>query len=63
MASRVPTQKVTAAGLAGALSIIIVWLFGLADIDIPPEVASAFTVVLSVVTAYIVPEKADEPPQ
>ena len=50
--------KITAAGLAGALTVIIVWLLGLFDVDVPPEVASAFTVVLSFITGYLVPAGA-----
>jgi hypothetical protein len=47
--------KVTAAGLAGALTTIIVWGVGLAGLDVPPEVAAAVTTVLSVATGYLVP--------
>lgn len=39
--------KVQAAGAAGAASIVIVWLIGLAGADVPPEVASAFTTLLA----------------
>ena len=54
-----PTKKVTNGGLAGGLSILIVWVvsyFG--NVEIPPEVASALTTVLGFVTAYCTTEPA-----
>jgi len=52
-----PDRKVSAGALAGALSVIIVWLISyFANVEIPPEVASAFTVVLTFGTAYVVTE-------
>lgn len=60
-----PTRKVTLGGLAGALSAIIVWVlndFNLlpGGIDIPGEVASALTTVLTFATAYFVPPAASD---
>jgi hypothetical protein len=52
-----PTRKITAASLAAAVSLIIVWAVGLAGADVPAEVASAITTVLTVGTGYLVPEK------
>jgi hypothetical protein len=52
-----PQRKVGAGALAGALSVIIVWALGeFAGWTIPPEVASAGTVVLTFLTSYFVPE-------
>lgn len=59
--SAIPTRKVSAGAGAGALSIVVVWLFGLAEIDVPPEVASAFTTLLSLTAAWIMPEKPSAP--
>lgn len=53
-----PTTKVTAAALAAAVSVIVVWVASLAGVDVPAEVASAFTTILSVGTAYVIPEKS-----
>lgn len=53
-----PSRKVTTGGLAGALSVIIVWAveeFG--GVTIPAEIASAFTVIATAVVAYLVPER------
>lgn len=58
MNTMTPTRKVGAGALAGALSVIIIWVvvaFG--GIDVTPEVASAFTVVLTFFVSYYVPEK------
>lgn len=42
------TPKVAAASLAGGLSVILVWVLNtLVGVDVPPEVASAFTTVLA----------------
>lgn len=49
-----PTPKVAAAGIAGAVSIILVWLLNtVAAVGVPPEVASAFTTVLAFAAGYI----------
>lgn len=52
--SAAPTPKVAAAGIAGAVSIIVVWLMhAAASIDVPPEVASAFTTVVAFAAGYL----------
>ena len=52
-----PDRKVAAGGIAGALSIILVWGVGYADIVVPPEVASAVTVIIGFAVSYLVPAK------
>ncbi len=50
-------RKVTAGALAGALSIILVWAikyFG--QVELPAEVASASTTILTFITSYFVSE-------
>ncbi len=46
--------KVAAGGLAGALSLIILWgvSFG---VTVPPEVAAAFTSVLAFIGGWLAP--------
>jgi hypothetical protein len=55
-----PYRKVSAGALAGALSIILVWVvnaFVLPESNpLPGEVASAITTVLTFVVGYVVPE-------
>lgn len=58
--SKMPTRKVGASALAGALSVLMMWLLALAGVSIPAEVASAITTILSFVVAYFVRDKQDE---
>jgi len=59
-----PTRKVMLGGLAGAVSIIIVFLLNTyampTDKPLPSEVASAITTILSFVVAYLVPPAASD---
>lgn len=56
-----PYRKVSAGSLAGALSILVVWLLNSfvlpAGNGITGEVASALTTVLTFFVAYMVPEQ------
>lgn len=60
---RAPSKTVKTGAAAGAMSLILVWVIGTIwpTLDIPGEVAAAFTVVLSSVSAWIVrdPQKGD----
>jgi hypothetical protein len=47
--------KVQAAGAAGAVSIILVWIAEIAGLAVPPEVASAITALLAFGAGYIRP--------
>lgn len=51
-----PNRKVGAAGLAGAVSIIGVWAASQFGVDVPGEVASAITTVLTFGTGYVIKE-------
>ena len=58
-----PSRKVGASALAGALSVILVWglnSFAMPDggPEISGEIASAITTILSFLTAYVVTEPA-----
>jgi hypothetical protein len=58
-ASYVPTRKVGAGALAGALSVILVWClnsFVLGTTKITPEIASAITTVLTFLVSYFIRE-------
>ena len=52
-----PTQKVAAGGIGGALSIVLIYVVGLLGLDMPPEVASAVTAIVSFLAGYIVKER------
>lgn len=45
--------KVAAGGLAAGVTIILVWVAQMLGLDVPPEVASAFTAVVSAVAGYV----------
>ena len=55
-----PSKKIGSAALAAAVSVILVWIASQAGVDIPPEVASSVTTVLTVGTGYLVPENTSE---
>lgn len=48
-----PQPKVLAATAAGAATIVVVWVAGLLGLDVPPEVASAVTVLLAAGAGYL----------
>ena len=52
--SRAPHSKVTAAGGAGAASVVIVWLIQIAfSVEVPAHVASALTSLIAFGAGYI----------
>lgn len=48
-----PQPKVVAATTAGAATILLVYIAGLLGLAVPPEVASAVTVLLASGAAYL----------
>ena len=53
-----PTAKVSAAGVGGSISVVLIWLVStLFNTEIPPEVAAALATVVSFASGYIVREK------
>ncbi|MFQ5915843.1 MAG: hypothetical protein ACE5JS_21935 [Nitrospinota bacterium] len=47
-------KKVAAAGVAGAFTVIVVWVVEeFAGLQIPAEVASAFTALIAFVAGYL----------
>jgi hypothetical protein len=55
--SMAPTTKLAAGGVAGALTVLVVWILGLLPVPVPPEVASALTVIISFITSYLVKQR------
>lgn len=51
-----PTTKVAAGGAAGSVSVVVVWLLGLIH-QVPAEVASAVTVIVTFAVGYLVRER------
>ncbi len=48
-----PNPKVQAAGAAGAVTVLLVWVAGMFGLDVPAEAASAFTVLVSSAAGYL----------
>ncbi len=57
------TPKVATGALGGALSIIVIWIIGQFGIVVPPEVSSAFTIVISTAASYFAPRSDPSPEQ
>jgi len=55
-------SKVQAAGLAGAITTIVVFIAGQLGLEITAEVGAALTTVLATLAGYLKPETA-APPQ
>lgn len=53
-----PTNKVVAGSAAGAATVLIVFIAGQLGLEVPPEAASALTVLLGSAAAYLRKEKA-----
>ncbi len=52
-----PTTKVAAGGVAGAFTVLVVWILGLLHVTLPPEVASAVTVLIPFISSYLVKQR------
>jgi hypothetical protein len=48
-----PIPKVVAAGFAGAVTVILVWVAGMLGLEVPEEVAAAVTALLATGAAYL----------
>lgn len=60
-----PTTKVVYGGIAGALSVIVVWVLNAFKVlpdgtQVPGEIASALTTILSFIVSYVVSPSADD---
>lgn len=55
-----PTNKVAAAGIGGAIAVVLVWVTGLFGVDMPGEVAAAFTVILAFAAGYFTRERSGQ---
>ena len=58
-----PQRKVALGGLAGAVSIVLVWILGLCSIKVPPEVASAITAIMTFLVSYFIPDTPKPEPE
>lgn len=51
--SLAPEPKVTAAVLAGALTVLVAYVADLAGLELPPAVSAALTTILAAGAAYL----------
>jgi len=58
--SKKPTQKITAVSVGGASSILLIWIAGLFGVEITPEVAAAITMLVTVLSGYLTPDKVSQ---
>lgn len=57
-----PTRKVSVGAIAGATSVLVVWgLNTWGKTPVPPEIASAFTALVSGLLSYVVPDAEEAP--
>ncbi len=63
-ANRMPTRKVQVGGISGALTVVVVWLLNTfvfpPQHQMPAEIASALTVVISFIASYLVPPAPED---
>lgn len=45
--------KVAAGGTAGAVTVVLVWALAQAGVELPPEVASAFTTLIAFAAGWL----------
>ena len=55
---REPSRTVKTGTVAGAIAIVIVWIFGgiFPNVYFPPEVSAAITLIITAAAAWIVPD-------
>lgn len=53
-----PQPKVAAAGIGGAVAVLLVWVLSLFGLDTSAEVAAALAAVLSFAFGYLKPQAA-----
>ena len=58
--SALPTRKVGSGALAGAVTVVFVWILDLTGLDVPAEVASAITLILMFAASYFVQDSPTE---
>jgi len=54
--TKAPTRKVKGGGIGGTISIVLIWLLGLAGVEVPADVAVAFGGLSVWISAYFTKE-------
>lgn len=55
--SKAPTNKVTAAGLGGAVATLLVFVANLFGVEVPAEAAASLATLVGVLLAYVVRDR------
>jgi H+/Cl- antiporter ClcA len=57
--SWVPTQKTTGGAFGGALAVVLIWVLKVTtQVEMPPEIAAAFGVIVTSAVAYLIPARS-----
>lgn len=51
-----PSRTIRGAGIAGSLSVILMFILTQVGVEVPADVASAASVLIATVVGYLVPE-------
>jgi len=54
MNTYVPTRKMTTVGVAGSITVMVVWGLSYLGVQVPAEVSSAFTTMISFAGGWLV---------
>lgn len=54
-----PDRQLTSVGVGGAFAIVLVWILGLFNVEMPMEVAAASSVILAWLIGYFTPAKKE----
>ena len=60
MPGMMPSRKVGAGGLAGALTTLLVGVLSMNGVELSAEMSAALATIFTFVVAYMVPERASE---
>lgn len=52
MNGKTPTRKVTGGAIAGALSVVLIWITQQMGVIVPAEISSAVTTLITFATSY-----------
>lgn len=52
-----PTRKVSAGLTAGSVVTVLIWVLGLANVEMPPDVSAALVTLLTFATSWLIPNR------
>jgi len=48
--------KILSAGIAGAITVVLLWVLSMFGVNVPAEVASAVTIIVAFAVGYLRPQ-------